>query len=114
MAGLGGGLSGNEPELFSLEDEDGVRQDFELVDRLESGGELYYALVPYYESSEEELESDGELVVLKSDYDENNEELLVSIDDDDEYERIGNIFLDRLNKLSEEEEEENDGDIEEE
>ena len=27
------------------------------------------------------------------------EEMMASIDDDDEYERIGNLFIDRLNKL---------------
>ena len=27
------------------------------------------------------------------------EEMMASIDDDDEYERIGNMFIDRLNKL---------------
>ena len=33
--------------------------------------------------------------------DENNEEILVTIDNDEEYERIGNMFLERLNDMYE-------------
>ena len=65
-------------------------------------GELYYALVPYYENPEDMVEADTELVVLRSEEDENGEETLVSIDDDAEYERIGQIFMDRLSETYEE------------
>ena len=85
--------------LFTLEDEDGVEQQFEMLDTLEVDGERYYALVPYYEDPTKELEADAELVVLKAEYDENDEEILVTIDSDEEYEKIGNMFLDRLNEL---------------
>ena len=97
-------MNSYEPELYSLEDEDGVVQDFELVDKMELGGELYYALVPFFDDPALDLEGDGELVVLKSEFDENDEECLVSIDDDDEYDRIGNIFIERLNKAFDDEE----------
>ncbi|MBP1548957.1 MAG: DUF1292 domain-containing protein [Oscillospiraceae bacterium] len=85
--------------LYTLEDEDGVEQQFEMLDTLEVDGERYYALVPYYEDPTKELEADAELVVLKAEYDENDEEILVTIDSDEEYEKIGNMFLDRLNEL---------------
>ncbi|MBQ8176372.1 MAG: DUF1292 domain-containing protein [Oscillospiraceae bacterium] len=85
--------------LYTLEDEDGVEQQFEMLDTLEVNGERYYALVPYYEDPTKELEADAELVVLKAEYDENDEEILVTIDSDEEYEKIGNMFLDRLNEL---------------
>ena len=85
--------------LYTLEDEYGVEQQFEMLDTLEVDGERYYALVPYYEDPTKELEADAELVVLKAEYDENNEEILVTIDSDEEYEKIGNMFLDRLNEL---------------
>ena len=85
--------------LYTLEDEDGVEQQFEMLDNLEVDGERYYALVPYYEDPTKELEADAELVVLKAEYDENDEEILVTIDSDEEYEKIGNMFLDRLNEL---------------
>lgn len=86
-------------DLYTLVDEDGVEQQFEMLDTLEVGDERYYALVPYYDDPTKEVEADTELVVLKSEYDDNNEETLVSIDDDDEYERIGNMFLERLNEI---------------
>ena len=86
-------------DLYTLVDEDGVEQQFELLDTMDVGNDRYYALVPYYDDPTKELEADSELVVLKSEYDKNGDESLVSIDDDAEYERIGNMFLDRLNQL---------------
>lgn len=86
-------------DLYTLVDEDGVEQQFEMLDTMEVGDDRYYALVPYYDDPTKEIEADTELVVLKSEYDDNNEETLVSIDDDDEYERIGNMFLERLNEI---------------
>lgn len=86
-------------DLYTLVDEDGVEQQFEMLDVMDVGDDRYYALVPYYDDPTKELEADSELVVLKSEYDKNGDESLVSIDDDAEYERIGNMFLDRLNQL---------------
>lgn len=90
-------------DLYTLVDEDGVEQQFEMLDSMEVDDERYYALIPYYDDPTKEIEADTELVVLKAEYDENDEETLVSIDDDDEYEKIGNMFLERLNKLYEDE-----------
>ena len=86
-------------DLYTLVDENGVEQQFELLDTMDVGNDRYYALVPYYDDPTKEIEADTELVVLKSEFDANNEESLVSIDDDAEYERIGNMFLERLNEL---------------
>ena len=63
-----------------------------------------FALIPYYENPEEMLseDEDGDLIILKSQMDENGEELMVSIDDDDEYQRVGNIFLEKLSQMFEE------------
>lgn len=88
-------------DLYTLVDEDGVEQQFEMLDVMDVGDDRYYALVPYYDDPTKELEADSELVVLKSEYDKNGDENLVSIDDDAEYERIGNMFLDRLNQMYE-------------
>ena len=86
-------------DLFTLTDEEGGEQTFELMDTYEDKvGNVYYALVPYYENPEEMVEADTELVILKSE-DDGDEETLASIDDDDEYERIGKIFMDRLSEM---------------
>ena len=74
------------PDLYTLEDEDGNEQVFEMLDVMEYEGEKYYALTPYYENPDEALGDDGEVVILKSDFD-GDEEIMVSIDDDEEYER---------------------------
>ncbi len=87
------------PELYTLEDEDGKEQEFELLDVMEVDGEKYYALTPYFgEDPQAYLESDGEVVILKEDF-VDGEPMLVSIDEDEEYERIGKMFLDRLNEI---------------
>ena len=97
------------PDLYTLEDEDGHGQVFEMLDAMEYEGEKYYALTPYYENPEETLGDDGEVVILKSDFD-GDEEIMVSIDDDEEYERIGNIFMKRIEEMFEfDDEEDNDG-----
>lgn len=91
-------------DLYTLVDEEGVEQTFELMDTYEDdNGNLYYALVPYYDNPEDMVEADTELVVLRSEEDENGEEALVSIDDDAEYERVGKIFMDRLSEIYDDE-----------
>lgn len=88
------------PDLYTLEDENGVEQTFEMLDALEENGTRYFALVPYYENPEESLTENDELVILKAEM-EGDEEMLVSIDDDDEFDRIGQIFLKRIEEMFE-------------
>lgn len=90
-------------DLYTLVDEEGEEQVFELMDTYEEDDRLYYALVPYYDNPEEMAEADTELVVLRSEEDENGEETLATIDDDEEYERIGKIFMDRLSEIYDDE-----------
>ncbi len=101
------------PDLYELEDENGEKHTFELLDAMEYEGEKYYALTPYFEDPNEALEAPADLVILKSEFDENNEEILASIDDDDEFEKIGNIFLERINEMFDfdDEEDEANGEI---
>ncbi len=89
------------PDLYELEDEDGNKQTFELLDAMEYEDEKYYALTPYFEDGEEALEDSGDVVILKSTFDENNEEILASIEDDEEYEKIGNMFMERIEDMFE-------------
>lgn len=89
------------PDIYTLVDEEGVEQTFELLDILELDDERYFALIPYSEDPDEMLNSDGELIVLKSLLDENGDELMVSIDDEEEYQRVGNIFLEKLSDMFE-------------
>ena len=90
--------------LYTLEDEDGNEQEFELLDELEYQDAWYCALIPYYEKEEDLLNDDGEFFVLKREMID-DEEMLCTIEDDAEYETVGNLFLERLNTWYEEEEE---------
>ena len=95
-----------KPEIFTLTDEEGTEHEFELMDIMEVDGTVYYALVPYTEDPEAKIEEDTELVVLKAGTDENGEDFLSTIDNDEEYDRIGQMFLDRISEMLEEEGEE--------
>ena len=90
------------PEIFTLTDEEGNEHEFELMDIMEENGRQYYALVPYVENPEAMIEEDTELVVLKMGTDENGEDCLSTIDNDEEYERIGKIFIERISAMLEE------------
>lgn len=90
------------PDLYTLVDEEGNEQTFEMMDVLEIDEQRYFALMPYLPDAEDLLDSDGELVILKSEM-VDGEEMLASIDDDDEFDRVGKIFLERLEAMFEEE-----------
>lgn len=94
-----------QPDLYTLVDEDGQEQMFELLDSLEYEGDTYYALTPYLEDAEAILADDGEVVILKSTY-ENDEEVLISVDDDDLFDKLGNLFMDRFAELFEDDDDE--------
>jgi uncharacterized protein YrzB (UPF0473 family) len=94
-----------EPELYTLVDEEGVEQTFEMLDAMEVDGQCYFALVPYSENPEDSLEGSDELVILKSEK-VDDEETLASIEDDEEFDRIGQMFLERIEQMFEEEDEE--------
>ena len=95
------------PDLYTLVDEDGKEQTFELLDAMEIDDQRYFALVPYFPEPNDMLNDDGDLVILKSQMD-SGEELLASIDDDDEFERIGEIFMKRLETMFDDDEDEDD------
>lgn len=93
------------PDIYTLVDEEGKEQSFELLDVMEIDDQRYFALLPYFDDPGEAVEDSGELVVLKAEV-VDGEEMMATIDDDEEYERVGNLFLDRINDLFEEELEE--------
>jgi len=90
------------PDLYTLVDEEGIEQTFEMLDAIEHDGERYFALVPYQENPDDLVESDGDLVILKAQVD-GDEEMLASIDDDAEFEKIGAIFMKRIEEMFEDE-----------
>ena len=86
--------------LITLTDEDGTEQTFEIIDVLEEGDVQYFACVPVFDSEEDSLEDDGDLVILKEVV-EDGEEFLATIDDDEEFDKISGIFMERLEEYYE-------------
>ena len=77
-------------DIFTLTDEDGEEKQFQLLDSCEVDGSEYLALIPLEENDAEEY------VILKREIDEDGEDILVTIDDDDEFDRVADIFEDEL------------------
>lgn len=92
------------PDIVTVVDEDGKEHVFEELDRIETENGKYIALLPIYDDAEEVLEDSGELIILKVTQ-EDDEIYLTPIEDDDEFEEIGNIFEERLSDIFEFDEE---------
>lgn len=81
--------------IIELEDEDGNVTRFEFVDRAELNGVAYYALIP----ADFDEEGASEFVVLKEIFTEDGEPMLSTVDDDEEYNAAGEMFLKRFAEL---------------
>ena len=86
------------PDIVSVVDEDGKEHVFEELDRIETENGRYVALSPLYDDTEEMLEDDGELIILKV-TEEDGETYLSPIEDEDEFNEVGQLFEDRLSEL---------------
>lgn len=76
-----------EAPVFTLTDEEtGEEKDFALLARAEIDGQLYFALEPADEESEE-------YVILKV-FEDGDDIILESVDDDDEFEKAEDYFND--------------------
>ncbi len=80
-----------EVEIVTLTDEEGVESDFEVIGSLELDDNEYLALVPV-DSQEDEY------IILKLQV-EDGEEILVTIDDDDEFDRVADAFDNELEEV---------------
>ena len=84
-----------EVEIYTLTDEDGKESDFELIGRIDENGQSYVALAPIDDEEENEEGDEAGFVVLKV-AEEDGEEIFVTIEDDEEFDRIADIFEDEL------------------
>lgn len=92
-----------EVDLITLTDEDGEEHTFELVDTLDKDENSYVALITAADDPDDVLQDDGNLIIMKI-IEEDGEEILELIEDDDEFDAISEIFMDRLSDLYEFEE----------
>ena len=77
-------------EYYTLTDEEGNEIEFELIGQCEYNGANYYAMIPAGDDSDSEF---CEYTILKSVM-EDGEEMLVSIDDDEEFDNVADYFDD--------------------
>ena len=97
-----------EKDVISLLDEEGKEHEFEIVDAMELDGQEYMALVPIYDQPEDSLEDSGELVILRvsEELDEDGDQYLEAIEEEEEYDRVAELFMGRLEEYFDFEEEE--------
>lgn len=86
------------PDIVTVVDENGEEHTFEELDRIETDSGRYVALIPVYEEAEDILDDDGELIILKVS-EEDGETYLEPIEDDNEFNKIGKIFEERLSDM---------------
>ena len=82
-------------DFVTLLDEEGNELEYEMIDAVEIDGQQYVALLPVLEGGPEVLEEEYEAVILKIE-NENGEDMLVSIDDEDEFNKVWAQFEERL------------------
>ena len=81
-------------DILTLVDDDGTEREFELIDRVVTENNEYFALIPT-ETADNLSDDDGQLFILKV-VEDNGEEFLEPIEDDEEFDEISEIFMDRL------------------
>jgi uncharacterized protein YrzB (UPF0473 family) len=82
-----------EVEVYTLEDEEGNESEFTLIKRMEIDGQAYVAFEPF---EEEDVEDDEDSFVILKVINENGEEIFVTIENDDEFDKVADIFEDAL------------------
>ncbi len=88
------------PDLVTVEDENGKEHSFEIADAIETDEARYVALIPVYDDKTDILSGDGELIILEV-VEENGNEILAPIEDEETFDEIAEIFEERLEDLYE-------------
>ena len=88
------------PDIVTVEDENGKEHTFEIADAIETDDARYVALIPVYDDPEDILSGDGELIILEV-IEENGNEVLAPIEDETVFDEIADIFEERLEELYE-------------
>ena len=71
-----------EPDIISVNDEDGNEILFELLERYETDDDVYVAITEYRDDDEDIVEADFEVIILKVVTDDNGDEYLEEIQDE--------------------------------
>lgn len=83
-----------EGDFYTLTDEDGNELEFEVIGQAQINDIMYYAMIPVDDQPEDA--DVYEYVILKQEKDEDGEDILVTVDDDDEFDDVADYFDDML------------------
>jgi len=91
-----------DEENITLIDEDGNEEIFTIIDLVEVDEKKYAVLVPpedeyegeIVDNGSDELEEEVEARILRIDTEDNGEQVLVTIDNDDEFEKVADAIED--------------------
>lgn len=87
-----------EPDILTLEDENGQEHVFEVIDAADIDGSRYLAMVLYIEDPAARLEEDSEMLIMKvSELD--GEEVLDIVEEEEELYQISQVFYNRLSEV---------------
>ena len=79
-----------DADLITLTDEDGAEHQFAILDVIEVEEHEYAILIPA--GGEEDSEESDEAVILRLETDTDGEEILVDIEDDEEWQRVAQVW----------------------
>ena len=85
-----------EPDIISVNDEDGNEILFELLERYETDDDVYVAITEYRDDDEDIVEADFEVIILKVVTDDNGDEYLEEIQVEMEYEQVSDILMSKV------------------
>ena len=81
-----------ELDIITLEDENGNEITFEFIGEYEDNGTVYFAVIPA--GVQDDNQGIIEYTLLKLVTDDEGEEMYVSVDDEEEFDKIAGIFYD--------------------
>ena len=93
-------MNENEREFFTLVDEDGSEIEFEKIGEITLNDNVYFAMIPA-EAAENAAQNDGgfcEYVILRAEQGEGDDYALVTVDDDDEFDDVADLFDDMFSE----------------
>ncbi len=83
-----------DDEIYTMTDEDGNEVEFRFAGSCEYNGATYFAVIP--EQQDKKNGEEIEYTVLKLETGEDGEDTYVTVDDDDEFDAVADIFEDEL------------------
>lgn len=79
-------------DIITLTDEQGNELEFEVIAAVEVEGETYVGLVELFDDPQKMIESDAQLIIMKQVEDNGGELTLVTLDSNEELERVVKEF----------------------